>query len=133
MSLRRDVRDWIVKAEEDFEAARTLTRKRTHRLNNVVCFHAQQCAEKYLKALLTKHRISFPKTHDLIELLELTKIVAVTLELLRSDLEYLQPYAVDFRYPGDFATRREALRALRLTSHVRDIIHNQIQLSSKKR
>ena len=73
MKLRRDVRDWVVKAEEDYEAARTLVRKRKPNLSNAVCFHAQQCAEKYLKAFLTCHRIAFPKTHDLLDLLELAK------------------------------------------------------------
>ena len=132
MNIRRDVRDWIIKAEEDFESAKTLIQKRTHHLSNAVCFHAQQCAEKYLKALLTSHRIPFPKTHDLIDLLELAKSIVPTLELLRANLEYLQPYAVDFRYPGDFATRKEAVRALRLMSHIRDIIRDQIQSSLKK-
>jgi hypothetical protein len=31
----------------------------------VICFHAQQCVEKYLKALLVLNRTDFPKTHDI--------------------------------------------------------------------
>ena len=70
MKLRRDVRDWVAKAEEDFAVVRTLSRTRRPVLNDAVCFHAQQCAEKYLKALLTRDHVAFPKTHDLLDLLE---------------------------------------------------------------
>ncbi len=119
MKLRRDVRDWVVKAEEDYETARLLVRKRKPNLSDGVCFHAQQCAEKYLKAFLVFHRIAFPKTHDLLDLLELAKKKDVTLELLRPDLVYLEPYAVKFRYPGEFATRHEAKRSARVMTHIR--------------
>lgn len=129
MKLRRDVRDWVVKAEEDYLAAQALRHKRRPALNNAVCFHSQQCAEKYLKAFLTYGRIPFPKTHDLIELLDLAKRAEVTLELLRSDLECLQPYSVGLRYPGNFATRREALRSVRVASHIRNVIRQLLRLT----
>ena len=132
MKLRRDVRDWVVKAEEDYETARTLVRKRKHNLSNAVCFHAQQCAEKYLKAFLIFHRIAFPKTHDLLDLLELAKKVDPTLELLKSDLAYLEPYAVEFRYPGEFATRQEAKRSARVMAHVRLALRNCLGSSGSR-
>ena len=128
MKLRRDVRDWVVKAEEDYEAARALVRKRKPNLSNAVCFHAQQCAEKYLKAFLIYHRIAFPKTHDLLDLLELAKRADSTLELLRPDLAHLEPYAVEFRYPGEFATRQEAKRSVQVGTHVREAFRNRFQL-----
>lgn len=130
MKLRRDVRDWVLKAEEDHEAVQALRRKRRPYLNNAVCFHAQQCVEKYLKALLTRDRTLFPKTHDLLDLLELAKLKSPILELLRPDLTYLQPYAVEFRYPGDSASRLEASRAARLASHIRNAIRPLLLLSA---
>lgn len=128
MKPRRDVHDWVVKAEEDFEAARTLLRKRKLNLSNAVCFHAQQCAEKYLKAILIDHRIAFPKTHDLLDLLELAKKADPTLELLRPDLTHLEPYAVEFRYPGEFATRQEAKRSTQVVMHIREAVRNCLRL-----
>ena len=119
MKLRRDVRDWVVKAEEDYAVLDVLRRKRRPSFNNAICFHAQQCAEKYLKALLTHARLSFPKTHDLLELLELAKRRHPSLELTRPLLEYLEPYAVALRYPGEFASRVEATRAVRIMSQLR--------------
>ena len=120
MKLRRDVRDWVAKAEEDYAVIHALLRKRHPSFNNAICFHAQQCAEKYLKALLTRERTSFPKTHDLLGLLDLAKGRRPTLELLRPWLEYLEPYAVSLRYPGEFARRAEATRSARLVSKLRE-------------
>ncbi|MEI6564465.1 MAG: HEPN domain-containing protein [bacterium] len=63
--------EWVEKAEEDFEAARRLSRCRTVSLWNAVCFHAQQCAEKYLKAVLQESETAIPKIHHLPSLLNL--------------------------------------------------------------
>ena len=107
---------WVRKAEQDYAAALTLSRKRKKPLPDVVCFHAQQCAEKYLKAFLVSRRIYFPKTHDLLALLKLSTSHEPTLALLGPFLSDLRPYAVDIRYPGDQSTRAEARRA---TAHMR--------------
>ena len=103
---------WIRKAEQDYAAALTLSRKRKSPLSDVVCFHAQQCAEKYLKAFLVSWRIYFPKAHDLIELLNLSTPQESSLTLLAPFLSELRPYAVDVRCPGDQATRAQTRRAL---------------------
>jgi len=84
------------------------------------CFHAQQCAEKYLKALLTWQRLVFPRTHDIEELL------ARLPERQRPDLtaeeqRTLTRYATVTRYPGDYEpiTLTEARRAVALARPVR--------------
>ena len=69
-------------------------------LYELLCFHAQQAAEKSLKALLVLHRIQFPYTHNvkiLVDLLppEVTRTPAV-LEAAR-----LTDYAFTTRYPGE--------------------------------
>lgn len=61
----RVTREWIAKAENDLKtAAHTLTLGRECP-TDTVCFHAQQCIEKYLKALLVYRTIPFPKTHNI--------------------------------------------------------------------
>ena len=55
------VRQWLDKAEQDLNAAEALLDKDTPFLFPA-CFHAQQAAEKYLKAMLTWHQIEFQKT-----------------------------------------------------------------------
>ncbi len=61
--------DWLEKAEEDFQLVSLAMRQRKHPLYAGVCFHAQQCAEKYMKGFLVRHKTAFRKTHDLDELL----------------------------------------------------------------
>jgi HEPN domain-containing protein len=67
--MKSSTREWVAKAEEDFAVACTLTRPRKKPLWAPVCFHAQQCVEKYLKARLNEASVQFHKTHDLEQLL----------------------------------------------------------------
>ena len=63
--MKNLVLEWVAKAEGDFYTA---TRERRARLNpnpDALCFHAQQCIEKYLKAWLHDHKAAYPRTHDL--------------------------------------------------------------------
>ncbi len=61
------------------------------------CFHAQQATEKYLKAFLTYHGISFPYTHNLAELIELCAGVDEEFRSLKSRAAPLTTYAVRLR------------------------------------
>lgn len=79
-----------------------------------VAFHAQQCAEKALKSLLTFHDIRAGKTHDIGGLLKLSLPVLPGLEELNERAGTLTTYAVDSRYPvpyGDI-TEKEAIAAI---------------------
>ncbi len=68
--VRHDlVQQWLSRAEEDLDVATRLIAESTPYLSTVA-FHAQQAAEKFLKAFLVRHGVEFPKTHDLEELLD---------------------------------------------------------------
>jgi len=67
---------------------------------DAVCFHSQQCAEKYLKAILQEQNIPFGKTHNLTTLLDLITPNEPAWELMRPNLERLSVFAVQVRYPG---------------------------------
>jgi HEPN domain-containing protein len=120
---RQFVRQWLVKAEEDFGLSEHLVAEGSSYLL-AVGFHAQQAAEKYLKAFLVHHQCAFPKTHDIGELLDRTATVDQALaESLRTAVA-LNPYAVDERYPGDYPdmTENDGVEALVLARLVRDAI-----------
>ena len=112
--------EWVGKAEADFQGAVALSRRRKNPLPDLVCFLCQQCAEKYLKAVLQERAIPFPRTHVLTDLLALALGRDSSLNELRPALLVLQDYAVKFRYPGLVATvaqsqrARASLRAVRL-------------------
>jgi HEPN domain-containing protein len=86
----------LEKAEHDLVAARA-TVATGHALD-MVCFHAQQAAEKSLKALLALRDVEYPWRHDLGELVELVHTYYPTLELHKEKLLELTPYAVEARY-----------------------------------
>jgi len=71
---------WAEKAEEDFTLARSALRRKKPLITGA-CFHAQQCAEKYLKALLVSKRMGFPMTHDLLLLNNLCSSAGIFLEI----------------------------------------------------
>jgi len=84
-----------------------------------VCFHCQQCAEKYLKALLQELGIRVRRTHELLKLLGDLQLHHPSLRSLRRGLDFLTRFAVETRYPGDDATKRQAEAALRWAKRVR--------------
>jgi len=112
-------REWIDKAEGDFATGSREIRVRKSPNYDAVCFHAQQCAEKYLKAVLQELEISFGKTHHLVALLELVLGAEPSWELLRPTMQSLNAYSVSVRYPGEAADKAIAREALRLATAIR--------------
>lgn len=112
---------WVDKAEHDLRAAEHLLQFQEGGLTDIVCFHCQQCAEKYLKALLVALGVRFPKTHDLRLLLDLMP-ENVLLDLQRTRVVPLNRYVIEGRYPGDWEpiTAEEAQEALAMAQEVRE-------------
>jgi len=121
--LRRIVQDWLHKADLDLRAAETLLAQNPPLLYPS-CFHAQQAAEKYLKAFLTSRQVEFPKTHDIREILRLAATADQALVANLQAAATLTPYAVEARYPGQAPDpcRAEADQALDLARKVRDAV-----------
>jgi HEPN domain-containing protein len=115
--MRPQTAQWVRYAEEDLEAARDLAARKPP-LRNTACFHCQQAAEKFLKALLQELGAVVPRTHELNDLLDLLLPHDATLVPLRRGLKGLTRYAVEFRYPGKRATTQRMQAALRLAERV---------------
>ena len=118
----------VAKAENDLKnAAHTLTLG-DECPTDTVCFHAQQCVEKYLKALLVMLQIAFSRTHDietLVHLLpgELQPSLAVEQQ------RRLTEYATVMRYPGPYepAMLQEAGEAVDCAQRVRGEIRKRLE------
>lgn len=67
----------------------------------VACFHAQQAAEKALKAVMCLNGLEFRRTHDLEALAGMLRDVDVGPTVNAYDLRCLTPYAVEFRYDDE--------------------------------
>lgn len=118
MTNVKELKSWIALAEEDFAAAKALMRQRKPLLL-AACFHAQQSAEKYLKALLILKDFDFPKTHDLPTLNTMCNSNGIITGLILQDLVDLTEYAVRRRYPGDQPILAEAKDAIKIANSVR--------------
>ena len=123
--LIEKTRQWIEIAEEDFRFAKfglTMASNVPYRL---IAFHCQQCAEKYVKALLVFHCIDFPYTHSIEKLLELTPI-KYNLFAVLSDARVLSDYSVSKRYPDFYKklSKEETLKAIEITELIRKEINN---------
>ena len=118
MTNLKELKSWIAYAEEDFAAAKALMRRRKPFLS-AACFHAQQSAEKYLKALLIVKDFDFPKTHDLPTLDTMCNTNGIVTGLVLQDPVDLTEYAVRKRYPGNQPTPAEAKEAIEIAKSVR--------------
>ena len=120
--------EWVAKAEGDFATAQRELNATEQPNYDAVCFHAQQCAEKYLKAFLQEADVSFPRTHDLADLLRFTLSNEPTWASMTEDLNILSAFAVEYRYPGDSADLDEAKEALQICENVRNVIRRSLDL-----
>ena len=105
--------EWVAKAEGDFASAQRELKARKSPNFDAACFHAQQCAEKYLKARLQEAGSPFGRSHHLTVLLDMALHLEPMWEACRMDLTVLTAYAVEFRYPGEAATLPLAKEAVR--------------------
>lgn len=123
--------EWIVKAEGDYATAGRELRARRSPNYDAVCFHAQQAVEKYLKTFLQQCGKDFPKTHNLIELLELCLPLDSMFETQRDLLVRLDRYAVRYRYPGESADKTDARSALEAAKIARSFVRARLGLAGE--
>ncbi len=128
------LREWLAKAENDLTNAVHTLKLGKDCPTDTVCFHAQQCVEKYIKALLVFRSTPFPKTHDI------TVIRALLPPKLRPTLdkkaqEELTSYATVLRYPsgGADVSLMEARKAVAIARRVRKEIRRHLPLAALRR
>ncbi len=114
-------REWFKKAEEDALSLRAVLKEGAP---STACFLAQQVAEKYLKGLLVFNGKSFPKVHDLLELETLLLDTVKDLREIHQDLEFLNRYYIETRYPGDYSefTNEECQKAYEAAIRTREFV-----------
>ena len=115
-------------AESDWEGVKRLQQPLTPQLYDLVCFHAQQCIEKYLKAWLQEANLPVPRTHDLQELLHLIVPLHPEWRVWRPDFKRFSTHAVDVRYEHYYATRADVEHAVHICTEVRQTIRATLQL-----
>jgi HEPN domain-containing protein len=117
---------WFARAENDLLSIRNnIAAERIPW--NVVTFHAQQAAEKYLKGFLVVQGAVPPKIHDLSRLLDLAVHHDASLEALRSNCIELTDAGFRSRYPGepDEPGEQDARDAIAMADRICDAIRSR--------
>ncbi|MCC6630352.1 MAG: HEPN domain-containing protein [Chloroflexi bacterium] len=126
--MKRQTAAWVEKAEGDDRVA-----LREHASDqpvyDAVCFHAQQCVEKYLKAVCVEAGLTVERTHDLAYLHQATPELWPDLAPLGPALASLSVYAVAARYPGVNASPREASEAVATMAAARSVLRAVLGLA----
>ncbi|MBI4063250.1 MAG: HEPN domain-containing protein [Elusimicrobia bacterium] len=124
--------EWLRKARADYRAAhRALAdSKKYPDQAEITCFHAHQCIEKFLKALLAAQKHPVTKTHDLAALLHQLKKINKAPRISTEDIRTLNQYSVEIRYPGASATPAEAKLTVKkmrkIVQETEKILENQL-------
>ncbi|MCD6082475.1 HEPN domain-containing protein [candidate division WOR-3 bacterium] len=120
---------WVLKAENDLKIAKdeiTMENPAT----DAICFHAQQCAEKYLKAYLIFNSKEVRRTHDIAELIsQCSEVDPEFAELNQIEIVSLTDYAVEIRYAEDFyfPSMEEAKHAIELAERVKNFVIGKLE------
>ena len=97
----KEFEQWLKKAENDLLVITNNLASQQVPID-ACCFHAQQAAEKYLKAYLVSKKIYFPKIHDLVALNNLCINVNPSFAEIEETAIKLSDYAIAPRYPDAF-------------------------------
>ena len=124
--MKRLTREWVEKAEGDFNTAQREVRARKSPNHDSACFHAQQCVEKYFKARLQEAGIAFPYPHDLVELLKLAVKIEPLWTGLAPSAKVLTQHAVKTRYPGSSVSRAQAKDAFVRCREIRKLVRQSL-------
>lgn len=129
--VARVIQQWVQKADNDLKNATHTLKLGRAAPTDTICFHAQQCVEKYLKALLIHKDRDFSKTHFLSALLDLLP-ANLRPDLSTEEQELLTDYAVSARYPGDWEpiSLAEARRAVQVARRIRKQIRGLLPPAS---
>jgi HEPN domain-containing protein len=117
--MNATVNEWIAKAEGDYATAARELRASESPNYDAVCFHAEQCVEKLLKALLIQFGVVPPRSHDLPTLDRLLSPVCKSWSWPLEELRLLTRAAIDFRYPGETADSKEAIESFEIATRMR--------------
>lgn len=127
--MKPDTVIWVDRAESDFAMLEHGPWARNEPSYDRICFYAQQCVEKYLKARIREAGVSHAKVHDLITLLEQVLDAEPEWEKLRKDLAYLSEFALHF-HDVYRSTKEEALEGQRLCRIFRAIARKALGLKA---
>ena len=126
--MSREYETWLMFAHEDLQMAELAI---ANKIYNQVCFHAQQCSEKAIKALLIAQEKTPPRSHrlgDLVNLLNPNPLVAIAL-----DIQLLDRFYISTRYPDALpSSLSEALPNISDAQEALDVARQVIEIVTQE-
>ena len=119
--------EWMAKAEGDFNVAQREFIREGKRNFDAICFHAQQCVEKLMKAVLVAHGVAPEHTHNLMYLDACVRKVVESWASDTEELSWLTRAGIAFRYPGEWATDVHAKKAMATCERLRGALLTLLQ------
>lgn len=124
------VEEWLKRAEDDELNIKSILKHRDGTPANA-CFLSHQVVEKVLKALLLFYSKSYPRTHDLSQLIELLeRYIPAISDDFKEEVILLSPYYVGARYPADIPlesfTWKEAESASKVAQKIKEFALRKI-------
>ncbi|WP_350342992.1 HEPN domain-containing protein [Proteinivorax tanatarense] len=124
MDSLASAKEWQRLAEMDLKSAEYLLKMRPLPIE-IICYHCQQSAEKYLKGYLILHGMNPPKTHDLSQLQKLCSNISDSFAEIADQCSDLTAYGVQPRYPMQLILEESDMQeALLSAKTIRNFILN---------
>ena len=121
------LQQWLQKGNDDLRSAEYLSTMHHSTPDEIICYHCQQSAEKYLKGFLFLHNVEPPKTHDLDELLGMCLQYNKEFSILSPKAYVLTNYAVMPRYPNELGITGDDMRiAIQYAKDIQKFVLNAI-------
>ena len=120
--MKPETGEWTAKAAADLATAQREAAVGESPNCDAVCFHAQQCAEKYLKAVMVEAGMHVPRIHDLEALINLLSGHYPELEQILRSARILSAMAVEVRYPGMTADEDDAAESLKSATAISEAV-----------
>ena len=120
--MKPETVEWVAKADADLDTAKREAAVVESPNYDAVCFHAQQCAEKYIKGVLLENGLRVPRIHDLETLIDLLSSQYPELQKVIHLARILSAMAVEVRYPGMTADEDDAEESVRAAVAIREVI-----------
>ena len=131
-SFSKYTQGWFSRGDDDLKTVEGLLAMEG--IPNVICFHAQQAGEKYLKGFLAYHEKHIRKIHDLEALLELCLGIDEAFSVLRNEAGTLSAMYTESRYPDDYVDfkKEDAQEAFVAACRVKDFVLERIQAKASE-
>ena len=128
MDRQEELRQWFSLAKQNLEIAKHLLATFHPTPVESICNNCQQSAEKYLKGYLFINNIEPPKTHNLVDLLDMCTNIQLGFSTFERKCDFLTNFAVMPRYPNDLQiTENDAKTAIRFAEEIKEFVTNIIQ------